>query len=239
MRHLIQSHAARTACAALLVLLAAAGCGANGGNGAAVYSGSVELTEHSLGFAASGRIENLLVEEGERVTEGQRLALLDHFDQAVRDAERAQHLLESGGFSRQEYEHLAQAVTDMQLISPVDGVILTKIRENGEVTGAGAPVLVIGDTTRIWVKIYVPEHTVTRLRIGQPAKVRIDGLDRELPARISSIAAQAEFTPRNVQTPEERTMQMFGVKVLLDDPSGIRPGIFADVEILDEQRTGN
>ena len=127
----------------------------------------------------------------------------------------------------------------MQLIAPVDGVILNKIRENGEVTAAGAPVLVIGDTNRVWVKIYVPEHTVTRLRIGQPAKVRVDGLERNLPARISSIAAQAEFTPRNVQTPEERTMQMFGVKVQLDDPSGVRPGIFADVEILTDERSGH
>ncbi|MCA9395426.1 MAG: HlyD family efflux transporter periplasmic adaptor subunit [Candidatus Omnitrophica bacterium] len=221
------------------VLWGAAACDGHGRNGAPVYSGSVELTEHSLGFAASGRIENLLVEEGDRVSQGQRLALLDHFNQAVRDAERAQHLLDSGGFSRQEYEHLRQVVDDMQLIAPVDGVILNKIRENGEVTAAGAPVLVIGDTNRVWVKIYVPEHTVTRLRIGQPAKVRVDGLERNLPARISSIAAQAEFTPRNVQTPEERTMQMFGVKVQLDDPSGVRPGIFADVEILTDERSGH
>ncbi|MCA9402874.1 MAG: HlyD family efflux transporter periplasmic adaptor subunit [Candidatus Omnitrophica bacterium] len=222
-----------------LILWSAAACDGHGRNSAPVYSGSVELTEHSLGFAASGRIENLLVEEGDRVSQGQRLALLDHFNQAVRDAERAQHLLDSGGFSRQEYEHLRQVVDDMQLIAPVDGVILNKIRENGEVTAAGAPVLVIGDTNRVWVKIYVPEHTVTRLRIGQPARVRVDGLERDLPARISSIAAQAEFTPRNVQTPEERTMQMFGVKVQLDDPSGVRPGIFADVEILTDERSGH
>lgn len=223
----------------LPLLTLTAGCDRGHLNGTRTYSGTVELTEHALGFSSSGRILEIAVEEGEKVSKGQRLATLDHYQQAENDYLRAEKLIGSGGISRQEFEHLSQTRRDMQLISPVDGIVLTKARENGEVTNAGAPVLVIGQTDNVWVKIYVTEKIVSRLNIGQRAQVRIDGLGKTFPAHLSSIAAKAEFTPRNVQTPEERTLQMFGIKVSLDNPDGIRPGVFADVEILDDQRTGH
>ena len=93
----------------------------------------------------------------------------------------------------------------------------------------------MGDRARYWVRIFVPEWMINRVRMGQSTKVKFDGLDQSFEGRVSFIASKAEFTPRNVQTAEERVTQMFAVKVDVEHPPEfLRPGVACDVIIKKE-----
>jgi HlyD family secretion protein len=194
------------------------------------FSGTLEMTEHSLGAPEAGRLEKLFVDEGDEVKKGARIATLERYEQAKRDFDRAQSLLQQGGATKQSVELAALALSDQQVVSPVDGVVITKIREEGEVLAAGAPVVTVGDRSDIWVRVYVPEGVINRIAMGQEASVRFDGVDQEFKGRVTFVAPKAEFTPRNVQTTEERVTQTFAVKVRVEKPEQfLRPGVSADV----------
>ena len=193
------------------------------------FTGTLETTEHNVGARVAGRVAEVFVKEGEKVKRGQLLATLDRFEQAQKDYARAQKIFAKGGLSEQALEQAQWTLDDQQILAPVDGEVLLKVHESGEVVSAGATVAVIADLSRQWVKIFVPEGQINRLRMGQKAWVRMDGLRDAKSAHVTFIAVQAEFTPRNVQTPEERVTQTFGVKVSLEDPGTLRPGVAADV----------
>ena len=195
-------------------------------------SGTLELTEHSLGARVPGRISTLNVDEGQKVKKGETLATLDRYDQAKKDYERVNQLFKDGGTTQQSLEQAELALQDQEIISPVDGVVLLKVREAGEILQAGSTVVDIGDRDQLWVKIYVPEGLVNRVRLGQEAILKFDGLKKTFKGHVSFIAAKAEFTPRNVQTPEERITQTFAVKVTLDEKEDyLRPGVSVDVKL--------
>jgi HlyD family secretion protein len=199
------------------------------------FSGTIELTEHLVGARVTGRIQSLTVNEGDTVQKGQLLGTLDRFDQARRDYERVLQIQKLGGASEQTMEQAALVLEDQQLISPVNGIVLTKIKEVGEVVAAGSPILDIGDRAELWIRIYVPEGVINRIRLGQRANIRVDGLAQAFPGRVIYVAPRAEFTPRNIQTPEERVTQTFAVKVSIDQPPAfLRPGVSADV-VLESQ----
>lgn len=201
-------------------------------HGSLKLSGTLELTEHAVGARVPGRLATLLVDEGQTVTQGQVLATLDRLDQTKRDYDRARQLYEQGGATQQAVEQAELMLEDQQIICPVDGVVLLKVHEVGEVVGAGSPVVVIGDRQQLWVKVYVPEGTINRVQLNQPATLRFDGIKRLFKGHVSFVAPRAEFTPRNVQTPEERVTQTFAVKVTLDEAEpSLRPGVAADVVI--------
>ena len=103
------------------------------------FSGTVEMTEHSVGMPVPGRLAEVLVEEEQPVRQGQVIARLEHFVLAERDFERAAALVGSGGVSQQDYEHERQDMEDRMVISPVDGVVLIKVRETGEVGPGRGP----------------------------------------------------------------------------------------------------
>ena len=202
------------------------------------FSGTLELTEHVLGAKVAGRIASLSVEERDDVKLGQQLATLDRYEQVRKDYERSNNLVQQGGATEQSLEYATLALDDQQVVSPVDGVVLVKVHEVGETVQAGSAVVVVGDRSKLWVKIFVPEGLINTIQIGQPAKLSFDGLKQSFKGHVSFIASQAEFTPRNVQTPEERITQAFAVKIILDDaPSNLRPGVAADVVI--ERRNEN
>lgn len=195
-------------------------------------SGTLEMTEHSLGAPMPGRIAQLLIEEGSTVKKGQLIATLDHYDQAKKDYDRLESMLRSGGIDKQSVEHAWLSMKDQEISSPVDGVVLVKVREVGEVVTAGQAVAVIGDPSDRWVKVFVPEGKINQVKLGQKAKLRFDGLKQPVFGTVSYIAPKAEFTPRNVQTAEERVTQTFAVKIRLDGgQDGAHPGVSADVEL--------
>ena len=196
-------------------------------------SGTLEIWEHAVGPRVAGKITTLLADEGDWVKQGQLLATLERYEQARRDFKRAQELLENKAVPKTHFEKAELDFLDQQIVSPVNGIVLQKIHETGEVLSAGMPALIIGDPKNIWVRLYVPGSQINRVAIGQSAVVKLDGLpNREFSGKVTYISFQAEFTPRNVQTKEERTTQTYAVKVALD-PTEIllRPGVPADVAI--------
>ncbi len=212
------------------LLLCVVGCAAPDHMESSKFSGTLEITEYSLGTNASGRLATLNVNEGAEVKKGQLLATLERYDQAAKDYERLQQLQLSGGASSQDVEHAALLVQDLKVVSPVDGVVLVKVREVGETVAAGSPTIVVGDKADLWIKIYVPEGMINRVSLDQSANIHFDGIKDNFHGHVSYIAPVAEFTPRNIQTPEERVNQTFAVKIKLNEPQvSLRPGVGADV----------
>jgi multidrug resistance efflux pump len=124
-------------------------------------------------------------------------------------------------------------IAELTIESPVNGTVEAVDLQAGDLVAANAPVLSLMDTSRLWVRAYVPENRMN-LQVNQLVRVRADSFPkREFKAHVSFISRQAEFTPGNVQTPEERSKQVFRIKVDLDDGLDVlRPGMSADV-ILD------
>jgi HlyD family secretion protein len=121
-------------------------------------------------------------------------------------------------------------LADTRLISPMDGVVLTEAAEVGEYVNPGSAVLVVGDLARPWVRAYITERDLGRIRLNEQATIRIDAWpDRTFPGTVTYIADQAEFTPKSVQTFEERVKLMFRITIDLDNPEGLlKPGMPAD-----------
>lgn len=119
------------------------------------------------------------------------------------------------------------------LTSPIDGVVLSRAVEPGEIVGAGVPILTVADLRTVWMRVYVPEAHLGRLRVGQRGEVYVDAFPgRAFPGRVSEIAGQAEFTPRNVTTRVERAKLVFAVRLTLENPQGLlKPGMPSDARI--------
>ncbi len=115
------------------------------------------------------------------------------------------------------------AVFDSQLndtiaTTPIDGVVLVKSLEAGEVAAAGATVVTIADTEHPWLRGYVPETQIGRIKIGQKVKLKTDSFkDKVYEGKITYISSQAEFTPKQIQTQEERVKQVYRVKITVDN----------------------
>ena len=119
------------------------------------------------------------------------------------------------------------------VVSPIDGVVLRKNLEVGETANPGVPILTLVDPKDVWLRAYVPETEVGRLKVGDPARVRVDAFpDRVLTGRLIEIGSEAEFTPRNVQTKKERVNLVFRIKIQIDNPDGLlKPGLPADADV--------
>jgi HlyD family secretion protein len=118
--------------------------------------------------------------------------------------------------------------------APFNGLIAERHREPGETVGAGAPVVTLRNPDDRWVRIYVRADQVGRLTLGQPAEISGDAYpDRTYAGEVVFIADEAEFTPRNVQTTEERVKLVHRVKVrITGDPAyDLKPGLAADVRL--------
>ncbi len=159
----------------------------------------------------------------------QRLALLEagpRPDQV--EAARAQ-VSQAEGALAQTRARLA----DTRIESPIDGVVLRKDLEPGATATPGTPILTLVDPATLWLRAYVAETDLGRLRLGQPARVTVDAFPGEgFEARVAEIASEAEFTPRNVQTQKERVNLVFRTKVSIVNPDGrLKPGMPADAVI--------
>jgi HlyD family secretion protein len=125
-----------------------------------------------------------------------------------------------------------KAVKDATVSAPIAGVISTRIADVGETLQPRAPLLVITDLDHAWANVYVDEPNVPRLRIGQPATIFTDAGGAGITGTVSYIADKAEFTPRNVQTAEDRSKLVYRVKVSVDNKSGqLKPGMPVEAEL--------
>ncbi len=123
---------------------------------------------------------------------------------------------------------------DMTIEAPFGGVVTLRHREPGESVTAGAPVLTLMDPEDRWVRIYVREDRVGAVPLGAPATIKSDTFpDKTYAGEVVFVASEAEFTPKNVQTSEERVRLVFAVKVrITDDPAHeLKPGMPADVTL--------
>lgn len=120
-----------------------------------------------------------------------------------------------------------------ELKAPMDGVVLTKAAEAGEFLTPGSSVVVIGDLAHPWVRAYIHEKDMGRVRLKDTVKVSIDTFpDKVFDGEVSYISDQAEFTPKAVQTFEERAKLMYRIKVNMPNPDGyLKPGMPADARI--------
>lgn len=290
-------------------------------------SGTLEATEADLGFQVPGRIDSIMVQEGDRVTAGQRLAVLDlkelsarreaalaqgaaqrarlaelergfrpeeiaqaevalrsasfRLSDAERDRTRMRNLFEGDAVSRQSLDNqesmynvalaerdrlqeqvtllksgsrpeqiaaqralVAQAnaalvqteatLTQAVVVAPFPGTVTRRQREPGEVVSAGLPVVSLANLDDRWVRIYVREDEVGRVRIGEKAEITVDAFPgKTYTGEVMFIAQEAEFTPRNVQTKEERVKLVYRVKVRVvgDSAQDLKAGIPADVRL--------
>lgn len=110
-------------------------------------------------------------------------------------------------------------VEDTVAASPIDGVVLVKSADVGEVLAAGTTVLTIGDIARPWLRGYIREQDLGRVKIGVKATITSDSYpDKRYVGKVSFIASEAEFTPKQIQTPEERARLVYRVKIDLENP---------------------
>ena len=122
---------------------------------------------------------------------------------------------------------------ELVLTAPIDGVVLLKNVEQGEVVGPAIPILTLGDTRKLWMRVYIAAPQVVHVRLGDRVDVTVQGDTRKYSGHVVEIATRAEFTPRAALTEEERANIVFGVKVALDDSVGrLKPGLPADARIL-------
>jgi HlyD family secretion protein len=176
------------------------------------------------------------------------------YDKAERDHERYALLYRDGVIASQQMDAAKTsydvAVSQLQLFraslrtaevrlkdsvmfAPLTGVVLRKNVEVGETVGAGTIRLTIGDLDTPWVKVYVKEDELGAVKLGQKADVMVDSFpNKRYEGIVTYISSDAEFTPKNVQTREERVKLVFGVKISVQNQNNeLKPGMPADVVI--------
>jgi len=217
-------------------------------------SGNVEGSRTvRLGFMVGGRIDYIGPKEGEQIHKGELVARLDSVDYRIakniadvqlREAQDEYNRLKlmhkrksisesdfkKGGFAvqkaRNQQRLRAKKLADTQLYSPIDGVLLKKRMEVGEITSQGNPVLVISDIGKVNVSAYLPGSDLRKIQLGQNADVSISSLDSTLTGKITEIGSVADSQSRT-----------FTIKIELNNPGNlIRPGMIAEVQLISPEK---
>jgi HlyD family secretion protein len=158
------------------------------------------------------------------VKAGPRKETIDQARAKVKQAEAALRLAET---------QLSYATLAM----PMSGVVLSKNIEPGEYVAPGTPVVTVGDLVNVWLRAYIPETDLGRVKVGQKARVATDTYPGKVyEGRVSFIAQEAEFTPKNVQTEKERVKLVYRIKIDITNPKmELKPGMPADAVIETEK----
>ncbi len=128
----------------------------------------------------------------------------------------------------------ASQLSDTAVYAPMDGVVLVKSAEVGEVIAAGTNVMTIGDLDHPWLRAYINETDLGRVKLGQSVKLTTDSFpDKSYPGKISFISSEAEFTPKQIQTKEERVKLVYRIKIEVDNSSHeLKNNMPVDAEII-------
>jgi len=181
------------------------------------------------------RYSNLLNEELVSKSEFDRIKMQYHSARAEVESAR-----ESVSQAQANYKaamaRLNETKADLmetKIYAPADGVIISRPVEVGEVVNPGTVLYVMVDLNKLYVKVYVPEPDIGKIKVGLPARVYIDAYpERFFNGKVTKVYEHAEFTPKNVETKEERVKLVFGVEVSVENPEGLlKPGMPADVVI--------
>ncbi len=153
----------------------------------------------------------------------------------VREGPRAEEIRRAEAEFQARQSGLAiakQQLAYTRLITPLAGVVSVRMAEPGEVVASGQPVLRVAALEKTWVRAYLNETDLARVRLGQAAHVEVDGIDRSFEGRLSFISPEAEFTPKTVETRQLRVGLVYRIKVQVDNPERVlKIGMPADVTI--------
>ncbi|ABO50114.1 secretion protein HlyD family protein [Desulforamulus reducens MI-1] len=121
-------------------------------------------------------------------------------------------------------------LADTKIFSPVSGIVLSKNQEPGEFVQAGVSLVTVADLNDMWIRVYVPTDDLPKLRLGQEVYFTVSGSNDHYAGQIEEIASQGEYTPKTIQTKNERTNIVYAVKIRVTKPNGtLKPGMPADV----------
>ncbi len=210
----------------------------------AQYEASLKMVRQAEAAVALARSNLRQVDiRGQDVTAAQ--AQIRQAEAAVRTARAGEETLaqRKADVSAAEAQ-VAQAEAGVRLLltqennlivtAPLTGVVITKHASEGEIVAAGAPILTVAALDEVWVRVFIPLPHLGRVALGQRVEVTTDAFaGRVFGGTVTEIAQQAEFTPKNVQTREERVKLVFAVKVTIPNPNLLlKPGMPADAVIL-------
>jgi HlyD family secretion protein len=138
--------------------------------------------------------------------------------------------------SEQQIKEAQDNLNDLSILAPFDATVATRSAEPGEVVAAGTPIVTLVNYNLVYLRGYVPEGEIGKVRVGQAARVYLDSApDNPLDAYVSRVDPEASFTPENTYFQSDRVKQVVGLKLMLKDPQGFaKPGMPADGEILVE-----
>lgn len=215
-----------------------------------VYVGTLETTKVTIAARVASDISDVFVIEGDSVSVNQPLMELscDAYKILGRqiDAEynRVVQLWERGHVPQAEYDMLLRNKQDNDLklkwcnvTSPINGIVTTKFRQVGEIVAPGSVLISLANPYDIWAYFYVPYSMLYKLKVGQSVVgILPEAENKTFVGRIIKISEQAEFTPKNVQTRDERTRLVYGVKVQFENPDLIlKSGMTIESTLLNDE----
>src|SRR5471032_2978139 len=214
--------------------------------GLSMGNGRLESTEVQIAAKIPGRLAEVRVDEGDKVLKGQLLARMDTRTLEAQRAQAEAEVLRARenfaaaqakvnsvkaaiGAAQAQVAQLTSEIDDSSLRAPIDGIIQLRLAEPGEVLGAGGRLLLLIDPNDQYMNLYLPASVTGRLTVGSDARILLDALPKQpLPAKISFVAAKSQFTPKEVETRDERQKLVFRVKLRLTDPAAMpqaKPGM--------------
>ena len=219
-----------------------------------VLSGQVQADELAIAPAMAGRIAKLKASEGDQVTKGQTLAQLDtsalkvQLDQAKQGVTAAKAAVTNAkddgtkadvkaAKARLSQAESAVKLAEIQLgyatiTAPSDGTVITVVSNTGQNAAPGRTLLTMTNPADLFVRVFVPETRIGQVSVGQQVSVTSDSTTGTFQGTVSFVSSQAEFTPNNIDTPEQRTKLVFEVRIAVDDPSGaLKSGMPVDVSL--------
>lgn len=192
-----------------------------------VAQAQVDTRQEELSKLKNGTREEELDEAKAQLEQARQSWLLQQ--KGFRDEEKAQSKAAVDAATA-AVKVIERQLEELVIKAPVDGTVEAIDLQPGDMIAANAPAISLMDSTRLWVRAYVPENRLS-VKVGDAVQVSVDSYPGETFAgRISFVSRQAEFTPGNVQTPEDRSQQVFRIKVTLEAGlDRLRPGMSADV----------
>ncbi|MBI3968613.1 MAG: efflux RND transporter periplasmic adaptor subunit [Chloroflexi bacterium] len=197
-------------------------------------SGRLEATEVKLSSERGGRLAGRPVRDGDQVRRGR-----DAWRVAVFDTDLLDHQIQMADLATRV--HLERERERQTLRATLDGWVIRTVFDPGEQVPPGAPVVVIGDWREVTLKVYLPEDRFGRVSLEQAADVTVDAYPGEVfPGTVTWIASEAEFTPRNVQTQEDRVKSVYAIRLRVPNADlRLKPGMFADATFASESGDRN
>lgn len=204
------------------------------------YAGTVEVTKVDIPARVPSVIDQFPVKEGQVVEKGQMLVQLAcedikiAYDLAKSNFDRSFKLYKSGSIPQESYDQIKNKKEDIELrrswcdvTAPLKGTVLTTYFEPGEMVTPPAKLLTIGNLEEVYAYFYLPHDEISKLKMREKIKARVPEMNKkEFEGVVSYINPEAEFTPKNVQTRDERTRLVYAVKVYFSNPDGIlKPGM--------------